>query len=114
MSENVISIGCMAIFKSPIGDYKTEEWQELVETLYENSTLSLNYEGTLIYSDNHVDQYDFEFKLINEDFKLNFIEECKENSIDIDVDSVKIYIAQWYNGADSYMSECLLKDFNKD
>jgi len=45
MSDNVLSCGYMAPLLKPV------DYEEMSESLYENSVLQLNYDGTLVYDD---------------------------------------------------------------
>lgn len=112
MSENVISVGCMAKLKNPVGSYKEDMWEDFSDMLYEHN-LILNYDGNIVFTDTHCNSYDFSFKFIDDNMKNEFIKTCSENGIDIDIENVKIYVSQWYNGTDSYMSDITLEQFNK-
>ena len=109
MSENVKSQGFMAeIVGGPV------DYEEVSEKLYDNSTLRINYDGTLIYSDETEDKYDtygMTFLNTRKEDKQIFLSECLENNISIDVSSIKSYVCIWYNGVDSDMSTMTLEKF---
>ena len=116
MSSQVLSYGYFAKLITPIGDYETEEYEILTEHLYDNgSHLHINYEGTLIYSDN-LEHGDFYCGLyfLEDISKENFIQKCKDNNFKVVENRIKPYVCSWYNGADSDMSMMKLEDFIND
>lgn len=112
MSENVMSTGFMAQLEKPIGNHKTEEWDEISERLYNNeSSLSINYEGTLIYSDYGGEEYGITFYDGSISSPDEFINECAKEGFDVITDTIKSYSCLWYNGVDSDMSMMKLENY---
>lgn len=112
MSHQVLSYGLMAPLVTPVTD--PAEREELRERLYETSTLRLNYEGTLVYSDaGSSDDYHgagiifASLKLVTE-----FHEEVNKANLTVTHESV-FYSCSWYNGTDSDMDDLTLADFLK-
>lgn len=117
MSENMITSGFMAELVTPVGKHTTEEWEAAQEALYESDTnLELNYEGTLVFSrDVHQPSYDFSIQLGTPDPTSyeGFKTRCNFINVPVKPDTVQPYICQWYNGADSPMSDMTLARFLK-
>ena len=112
MSENVLSFGVMAKLIKPVGNYKTKEWQDLSDKLYELHGLHLNYEGTIIYNDLGGDtDSTYGINFIQSEQLQDFFEELQKAGIAAEFTNSKIYSCFWYNGADSYMSDITLKEF---
>ena len=111
MSENVASSGFFAILKTPFNEDAREEKEEI---LYDNDTeLSLNYEGTLVFSDVRGEEYGLHIGSANTGDKQAFIDKCKENGLEIDEESIRPYNCIWYNGSDSDMSDLTLEKYQK-
>lgn len=113
MSDNVLSYGVMAKLIKPVGKYKTKEWQDMDNKLDEElSGLQLNYEGTIIYNDlGGYTESTYGINFIQSEQLQAFFEELQKAGIVADFESSKIYSCFWYNGADSYMSDITLKEF---
>lgn len=111
MSENVIIFGVMAPLTEPVGDYKTKTWSELSD-LFDTYGLYLNYEGTLIYTVEHEDAHGGIY-FSKREFKDNFIKLVKDYEISVILEQIQFYTTLWYNGADSYMSEITIKEFEE-
>lgn len=100
MSDNVLSYGIMAVLKNPIGDLHTEEWEVKNEALYEEG-FSLNYEGTLIFSDEGGSEtYGIQLAQPHmfEEFYISM------QRLGIEYEEPRFYSCMWYNGSDSDMS----------
>ena len=114
MSDNVMSRGMMAPLKNPILD--REEREEFDELLYDKQTgLHLNYEGTLIYSDDRGsadDAYGIIFEV--NDSRGEFLASLQEEGIEIDETKMLPYQCYWYNGSDPDMGLLKLKDYLKN
>lgn len=110
MSDNVLSYGVFYKIKNGPLDY-----EEVSEALYEADTFfNLNYEGTLLYTDmGGGNIYGLHFHepkpLIGEDIRLLQL----LHGIEVDESSGLAYSCVWYNGADSYMSELTLKEYEE-
>lgn len=112
MSENILSIGCMAKLQTPIGNYQGDMWEDFSEML-NDINLYVNYEGTIVYSSSDLPLYDFEFSFIDQKIKKDFIKLCLDNGIDINTENVKVYVGHWYDGSDTVMSDTTIEEFNK-
>lgn len=107
MSDNVLSYGYMAILVTPVGDHHTETWEELSDKLQEETDLSLNYDGTVVYSDQCLDtDSDAMFSLVMEtpEMRDEFMDAITAYGIEI-ISEPRFYSCVWYNGSDSPMSE---------
>ena len=107
MSDNVQSQGYFGKLLTPVGNYQTVEWETLTEKLAPHD-LYLNYEGTMIYSDDQSPGYDYELIFAKPNGATEFRLKCKD--VGHDVDPVKHYSCHWYNGSDSPMSEAKLDE----
>lgn len=106
MSDNVLSYGYMAILAIPVGNHHTEAWEELEESL-EGTELSLNYDGTVIYSDQCPDTNDDAmYRLVMEtpEMREEFMDAITAHGIEI-IGDPRFYSCVWYDGSDSPMSE---------
>lgn len=110
MSDNVMSTGFFAILSNPIED--EEEREELGERLYDEGSLHLNYEGTLVFSDERSDGYGINFA--GNGNVRGFIDEVETAGLEIVKGSVLAYSCYWYNGTDSDMSELTLERYRKE
>lgn len=107
MSDNVQSQGYFGKLKTPIGDYHTEAWQELSDHL-EVHDLCLNYDGTMIFSDERSDSCESGLIFAKPNGAPRFRQKCE--NLGHPVDPVKHYSCVWYNGADSPMSTATLEE----
>lgn len=110
MSRNVYSRGYMFPLMRPVADV-----DELSELLWEKeSTLHLNYEGTLVYTDSdEEDGYGLTISKLDvekEDFKA-LKQEAREFGLDIMTSMAQPYTCHWYNGTDSYMAMLSLEEY---
>lgn len=109
MSDYELSHGFMVILKNSI---LKELVSDVGEALERRSNLSVNYEGTLIYSDNGNGPNEG-IQFFSKRSWSEFIKELMRMKVEVKPDSAKIYSSFWYNGADSYMSETTLEEFNR-
>lgn len=113
MSDNVMSRGMMAPLVKSLTE---EEREELEELLYDNkSGLSINYEGTIVYSDDRgsaEDAYGLIFEVT--DSRGEFLAELKRQNLEIDETKMLPYQCYWYNGSDSDMGLLELEDYLKN
>lgn len=107
MSGDVFTRGWIGILKTPL---TPEEREEFDENAYDNdSKLRVNYEGTLIYSDNiepasNIYGITFHKKDVREQCRLNdFILDVQAEDIQIEV-GIYPYSMFWHNGGDSYVN----------
>lgn len=118
MSTTVISQGYIAVLQNPISE---EDREELSEILYDSKTgLGLNYEGTLLISDEYslksYSEREFHSDLFIMGglgmFKMQeFIELSKQSGLNIDITTIQPYVCVWYNGSDSPVSMMTMKEF---
>ena len=104
MSEDVTSQGFFGVLVNPISGQ--EERDALIESLYDLDVgLGLNYEGTLVFSENKNPNY-YGLTLCSHDEieKTAFFKLCLENCLDVDSTTITHYVCTWYNGSDSDMS----------
>lgn len=105
MSENVCDFGWMAKLKELVDS------EAVNEILYDDgSCLSVNYDGTLIYSEHRTGICGI--TVFDECYKLDFVNELNKHGLEI-VGVPRPYFDNWYNGADSYRSEMALEGFDK-
>lgn len=110
MSENVMSVGFMAPLITPLVK-GSEELEILQDRLYEESTLQINYEGTIVFSAEDSDMYGLRFgKTLQYD---DFLKEVADMGLAVDELRVASYTCLWYNGVDSDMSMLTIDEFNK-
>lgn len=111
MSDNVLSKGFMVPLLTPILD--RGEREDLVERLYDTTVLMVNYEGTLIYS-NQV-QHDLYGILFQAPLGVEaFLNDVEEAGLKVDSVKARSYTCFWYNGTDSDMDEMTLDQFLKE
>jgi hypothetical protein len=110
MSENVMSSGIMV----PLVNKLTNEMRdELSETLWEReSSVYVNYEGTMVYTDYRGDEYGIKFG-ISQNFDQSEFDILKEFNIEIQPDMARPYSCYWYNGTDSDMDDLTLDKFKE-
>ena len=100
----------MAALKTPIGHCHTEEWETLQNKLRDESCLRLNYEGTLIFSQQ--DNPEGGGLILLSIARLNeFTDDLAKMGIEVDTDVIVPYACDWYNGADSHMSDLTFEEF---
>lgn len=107
MSDNVHSQGYFGKLKQPVGDDNNGVWESISEHLQKHD-LYLNYEGTMIFSDNQSNTYDCGLIFVKPDGAREFRDLCLKAGYD--VDPVKHYTCIWYNGSDSTMAEAKVKE----
>jgi len=113
MSDQVLSMGFMALLKTSVGTYNGPNavaHEELDEHLQGNFDLTLNYEGTIVYQDVRADE-DSGISFFNDEAHTKFIENVRDAGVEIDEDSVQFYACSWYDNADSYMSTLTEDEF---
>lgn len=111
MSDNVGSRGMMAPLTKKMSD---EEREEITEAIYEsgNDSVSVNYEGTIAYTDNRSDGYGLPFGLASDTNDLGYIRTIMDHyGFGIVEEQARPYSCYWYNGADSDMDMLTLEDF---
>jgi hypothetical protein len=99
----------MAILEHPIS---SDDWEDLTDNLYNvGSVLKLNYDGTLVFSENiDVPLYDFEIQIGNPYSTDKFINECSLNGLYVKSHPTS-YVTVWYDGADSTQSMMTLEEY---
>lgn len=112
MSENVTSFGVMVPLVKPVGDYRTENHESFSDWLDEIG-LQLNYEGTLLFSEQRDKDGGCGIFFSNTEYRNNVMALCAENGIKIHEDQMQFFVSNWYNGADSHQSEMTLEKFNE-
>jgi hypothetical protein len=84
MSDNVMSVGFMAPLITPLVK-GSEELEILQDRLYEESTLQINYEGTIVFSAEDSDMYGLRFgKTLQYD---DFLKEAADMGLAVDGDT---------------------------
>lgn len=110
MSEDVTSRGFFGVLVNPISDQ--EERDNIIEILYDSDVnLGLNYEGTLVFSENYTNGYGLTFWTLDNADKESFKKLCLENYLEVDPTTITPYICTWYNGSDSDMSLLTAKEY---
>jgi hypothetical protein len=107
MSDNVQSQGYFGKLKTPTDPEGCSDWENLQELL-EQHNLYLNYEGTMIFSDEQSNAYDGGLLFAKPHGASEFRNKCEV--LGHPVDPVKHYTCVWYNGADSSMSTATLEE----
>lgn len=107
MSDNVQSQGYFGKLKTPVGNSGTEEWETLQQQLNPEG-LYLNYDGTLIFSDEQSEAYEGGLLFAKPFGASEFRNKCEV--LGHPADPVKHYTCVWYNAADSYMSTATLEE----
>ena len=111
MSSNVASAGLMAPLSRKLTKEEREEWTEL---LYEQgSSIQINYDGTLAYTDEGGSEYGISFGSTNTYSNQPF-EDLLQFDITVDLNKARPYTCYWYNGADSDMDMLTLDEFLKE
>lgn len=112
MSETVFSKGFMAILKKPMSE---EEREEFNDTMYDNgSGLSVNYEGTIVYSEKREeDIYFFQVGVGTVPDLEKFRKQLDDYSINIEPNTIKYWMEIWYNGGDSNHDMLTLEEYRK-
>lgn len=118
MSSTVISQGYIAVLFNPPGK---EAFEEISERLcHLDSNLQINYEGTLLMSDDNCNkkysEREFQGDLfiigsLNDDSRNEFIEQANEAGFSIDANTIQPYTCIWYNGTDSPVFELTKENF---
>lgn len=115
MSRQVLSMGFMALLKTPIGPYNgpnAAAHEELDERLQEQFGLSLNYEGTIVYEDSQSEE-DSGISFFGDEAHTTFFDNLAEAGVEVRENSVQFYACSWYNGSDSNMAELTEEQFRK-
>lgn len=110
MSDNVMSVGFMVPLITPIEQH-SEELEILQDRLYEESTLAINYEGTIVFSADESSMYGLHFSKARP--HDDFLKEVLDMGLDVDASKIVSYSCLWYNGSDSDMSMLTIDEFNK-
>lgn len=106
MSSDVRSIGFIAVLTSPVVDDAIEALGDALRAA--DSTLGINSDGTLIYSDvmanrpcaDREDIYAFDIGHTGERSKDAFLRELAKAGIEVELGTVEPYSCIWYNGSD--------------
>jgi hypothetical protein len=110
MSENVMSTGVMVPLSRKLTRDEYEEWSEILWD--QNTTVHLNYEGTLAYTDVRGDEYGIHFgEMPTND--ISAFEALEQFGINILPSKARPYTCYWYNGTDSDMGMMKLEKFLK-
>lgn len=110
MSENVTSTGLFGKLITPID---RDDSFEAIEELYDTYNLNINYEGTLVFSDEPQSEPGIFFGSASNDAVSEFISDCQKAGFPVIPESVRPYTCTWYNGSDSDMSELTVDEFDK-
>jgi hypothetical protein len=112
MSDNVMSSGFMAVLQTP---FTEENREEKDEWLYEQqSNLRINYEGTMVFSDNRSDGYGLSIHTNSaQAIDQGFVQDCNKLGLTIDPNTIRGYSCYWYNGSDSDMNMLTLEKYMK-
>jgi hypothetical protein len=112
MSDNVMSSGFMAVLQTPFSE---EDREEKDEWLYEQqSNLHINYEGTMVFSDNRSDGYGLTIHTDSaKAIDTGFVQDCDKLGLEIDSSTIRGYSCYWYNGSDSDMGMLTLEQYRK-
>ena len=102
MSETVKSKGFIAVLQNPITNWDALE-DKNEELSHFDSSLRVNYDGTLIFSDKPSDLYGIEFGTSDARYLQQFIEDCAKVGVPVVTTTVRPYSCVWYNGSDSDM-----------
>ena len=110
MSRDVSSAGLMAPLSRKLTDEEIYNW---IELLYDQgSSIRINYEGTLAYSDEGGSDYGINFGLINI-YSNEAFNDLAQFDITVDLDKARPYTCRWYNGVDSDMDMMTFNEFLK-
>jgi len=115
MSDNRISIGYAAEITTHIGNCRTIEWEEWEEKLSEYG-LSINYDGTIVYSVLLCEilyEFNAEFNVGTPEQRQQFIDDVAKTGLKITQDTACSYVSCWYDGTDPYMSDLSLDTFRE-
>ena len=87
-----------------------DEWQAIENKIAKTSSLHMNYEGTIMYTQIDSDNYAglFLMKIIN---KALFVDECNRFKLYINLDLTQFYVCNWDASNDSDMRTLLIKDY---
>lgn len=110
MSENVTSTGFFGKLITPID---RDDSLEAIDELFDTYGFSINYEGTLVFSDEPQYNPGIFFGSANKDAISEFVSDCHIAGFPVIPESVRSYTCTWYNGADSNMSELEVEEFDK-
>jgi hypothetical protein len=119
VSDNVRSYGFIAVIKD---DCELPELDVLAEKLWdEKSSIRVNYEGTLVFSDYSLnkpysERGDIYGLWVGKQEEMDFGTfhlDCRKYGIHIDMETVKPYNCIWYNGSDSPMDQLKKEGFLK-
>lgn len=102
MSRTVQSMGLMVPLKTPLTRQQVTIASEALDEA--SSFLGVNYEGTLLYSDNG-DNEEIVVSVISPVHMKKFQEEIKRLNIEVDFSKMSVYSCSWDNGTDSPMSD---------
>lgn len=112
MSEVVNAVGLMGplvLLKNMMKD----QIQEVNEKLYDiECNLRINYESTLVYSFNEIEEYYLNFySTINKKKAAKIFQDLKKYNLFVDLSMIMPYSVSYYNGCDSPLDTLKLKDF---
>jgi len=107
MSDNVLSYGFMAVLQTPI---PKDLRDEVSEVLLSKSNLEVNYEGTIVYSDDGGSSDITGVQFFDSGSFNMFVTELSRMKVKVQ-NSIKAYSSVWYNGSDSYMSSLKLENY---
>lgn len=107
MSDNVISVGFMAVLKKPVGNHHTSAWGIEQDRLYAvNNDVQLNYDGDVVYFvKKQEESYAFDMQIGTPGTREEFLAVIQQTGLEVIEDTIRPFFAHWYNGADSPMSE---------
>lgn len=112
MSYNAFSVGLVGILVTPFNDQSEEDG---LRELLDAQGFLVNYEGTLIYSNQMSGNMDDEFHLHTSSVfdSDHFFKELKNHGYPVKANSIRTYIDLYYNGGDDNQSLITLEEFTK-
>ncbi len=110
MSENVASAGIMLPLNRKLSEEEREEWTELLWD--QGSSVHINYEGTLAYTDEGGQEYGISFGDMG-NYSTEPFKDLEQFGLSVLPNEARPYTCYWYNGSDSDMDMLTLEDFLK-
>lgn len=105
MSEQRVTVGVIGLLELPIGNSRTEEWEELTERLdASGSLLKITYGGDMVvYRHQDGPVYDAGLIIFDENDNMFdvFKEELSMAGIHIVEGTAKMFVDNWYDGCDA-------------
>lgn len=115
MSNYQVQSGFVMELTQPVPQ---DQWEEVRDRLYDTfPNMTLNYEGSLLfYAVKEIKAGDgVDFIHISSTRKLaEAMSDISLTDLEVDPNTVRWYSTCWYNGADSYMDEMTVVQFNRE